>query len=302
MAEMSSVRNVKWNVMRLGKCPLPILYTTSDKMRLVGKFPPWSPAQSVQTGQYTSLVCRLTTRCITKYNQNNIQHTYIWYEILSSNVHQGIISRVRLNLPTSIDWPSLSLLYWIQISCQQIVFLTVWLFRLLKVIFSSRIFVRNISVNEVWVAAEVRPDLRWESSVKIEKLSCDSQVVRYWHFSIFAELSLPHFASSGRKMGSDLISGFKGKSGKRHGREFHCSARLLHYILYIVQGGAKCGKVWLARRHGGMAVPCVGRIHLLTDKPHCLLCEPKINILSWVFSLSLSLFSPLCNNWKISEK
>ena len=295
MAEMSSVRNVKWNVMRLGKCPLPILYTTSDKMRLVGKFPPWSPAQSVQTGQYTSLVCRLTTRCITKYNQNNIQHTYIWYEILSSNVHQGIISRVRLNLPTSIDWPSISPLCRTHISCQQSVFLQI-------VIFSSRIFVRNISVNGVWVAAEFRPDLRWKSSVKIEKLSCDSQVVRYWHFSIFAELSLPHFASSGRKMGSDLISGFKGKSGKRHGREFHCSARLLHYILYIVQGGAKCGKVWLARRHGGMAVPCVGRIHLLTDKPHCLLCEPKINILSWVFSLSLSLFSPLCNNWKISEK
>ena len=242
-----------------------------------------------------------------KYCQHDV------YILVCSNVHQGIISRVRLNLPTSIDWPSLSLLYWIQISCQQIVFLTVWLFRLLKVIFSSRIFVRNISVNEVWVAAEVRPDLRWESSVKIEKLSCDSQDLRYWHFSIFAELSLPHFASSGRKMGSDLISGFKGKSGKRHGREFHCSARQLHYILYIVQGGAKCGKcgkctlykcgkVWLARRHGGMAVPCVGRIHLLTDKPHCLLCEPKITILSWVFSLSLSLFSPLCNNWKISEK
>ena len=74
---------------------VPILYITlyhitSDKM---GKFPPWCWAQSVQACQYTSLVCRLTTRCITKYNQYDIQCTYIWYKILSTS-----FSRARKSL------------------------------------------------------------------------------------------------------------------------------------------------------------------------------------------------------------
>ena len=37
--------------------------------------------------------------------------------------------------------------------------------------------------------------------------------------------SLPDFDDSVQKIGSDLICGFKGKSGKRHGKEFLCSTR-----------------------------------------------------------------------------
>ena len=63
-------------------------------------------------------------------------------------------------------------------------------------------------------------------------------------------------------MGSGLISGFKGKSGKRHGKEFHCSARLLQCMSLYKE--AQVWQVLLARRHGGsLAMPCGG--HPLVD-------------------------------------
>ena len=64
-----------------------------------------------------------------------------------------------------------------------------------------------------------------------------------------------------QKIGSDLICGFKGKSGKRHGKEFLCSTRPFkkqeRSSVPNAEGtsrekkcGGQVGKE--ARRHGGM--------------------------------------------------